>query len=204
MPAPSNIAAAALVMQLCIVGILSFGALRTSIHQKWNVRFYENPTSATRHAGVSFVLAVFTVGFLLFSDQFSTLWRPLSGSVDLGFVSWAHALPTVFILDILWIAYLIHFTEGSYHSPFTPVYFILPAMAFFLRESVQRVILYTTLVGIAFIIGFFAPPRERRDSLFTSRRDYEEPVRLVGTYLVISIGCFVLSVIIGLMTRPSR
>jgi hypothetical protein len=97
----------------------------------------------------------------------------------------------VFLLDVFCSALLVHLTGGSFKSPFTPVYFILPAMAFFLRESPRRVILYTFLISVFFGLGFLAP-----------RRRPEEDVSPVGAYAFVSLACLALSVVIGYLTRP--
>jgi hypothetical protein len=187
---PANITAAALVMQFCLSAIISIGAIWVRRNEARVFRFYQDPPNIGRFAWILLLFALSTIGLLVFSDQFSGFWRPLSGDVNFTIIGWNLAVLFVFLLDILCVAILVQLTAGSYHSPFTPVYFILPAMAFFLRESPRRVFLYTTLAAVLFIFGFTAPkPRP------------EEAIHQKGAYAFVSIACLILSVVIGFLTR---
>lgn len=187
---PSNIAAAALVMQFCLSVIASIGAFWIRRKEAQVFRFYQDPPNIGRYAWIMLLFALATIGLLVFSDQFSAFWRPLSGEVNFSIISLHAAVLCVFLLDILYVAILVQLTAGSYGSPFAPVYFILPAMAFFLRETPRRVFLYTALVAVLFLLGFTAPkPRP------------EEAIHQKGAYAFVSVACLILSVVIGFLTR---
>jgi hypothetical protein len=188
---PANITAAALVMQFCLSTIFSAGALWIRQQEKRVFRFYQDAPNIGRYAWILLLFALATIGLLVFSDQFSDFWRPLSGNVNFSFVRWTTALLWVFVLDIACSAVLVHLTGGSYRSPFAPVYFILPAMAFFLREPPRRVALYTVGISVLFVLGLAA-----------AKRTPEEEVVPIGAYTFVSIACLMLSVIIGFLTRP--
>lgn len=68
---------------------------------------------------------------------------------------------------------------------------ILPAIAFFLRESMHRVVFYSVAIGIVFLVTVRAPDR-----------DPEHQIVLMGAYVFVSVACLVLSVVIGYLTRP--
>jgi hypothetical protein len=188
---PANITAAALVMQFCLSVIISIGAFWIRRKEAHVFRFYQDPPNIGRYAWILLLFALATIGLLIFSDQFNDLWRPLSGEVNFSVIRWHSAVLYVFLMDIFCVAILVQLTTGSYGSPFAPVYFILPAMAFFLRESPRRVFLYTALVTALFLIGFTAQkPRP------------EEAIQQKGAYAFVSISCLILSVVIGFLTRP--
>jgi hypothetical protein len=188
---PASITAAALVMQFCLSVIISAGAFWIRQQEKKVFRFYQDPPNIGRYAWILQVFALTTIGLIVFSDQFSSFWRPLSGDVSFSVFGWTKVLLTVFVLDILCSALLVHLTGGSFKSPFTPVYFILPAMAFFLREPPRRAVAYTLLITIFFGLGFLAPKRRP-----------EEDVSPLGAYAFVSLACLILSVVIGYLTRP--
>lgn len=188
---PASITAAALVMQFCLSVIISGSAFWIRRQEKKVFRFYQDPPNIGRYAWILQVFALTTIGLLVFSDQFSGFWRPLSGGVSFSICSSTRALLIIFLIDIVCSALLVHLTGGSFKSPFTPVYFILPAMAFFLREPPHRVILYTSLISVFFGVGFAAP-----------KRSPEEDVSPLGAYAFVSLACLVLSVVIGFLTRP--
>jgi len=188
---PANITAAALVMQFFLSAIISFGAWRVWQKQKLVVRFWENPRTIATHAWVLLLFALATVGILITSDQFYAIWRPMSGDVNFSLFGWSHALLAVFLIDILCCAFLVFSTGGSYQSPFAPVYFILPAMGFFLRQSPRRVMALTLFISVVFLMGF---------GLSGARRD-EDSVHQ-GAYAFVSMSCLILSVLIGYLTRP--
>src|ERR1700683_1615934 len=104
---PSSIIAAALVMQFSIIAIFFTGAMwvgRLEKHQF--VRFYQ-ASNISWSIWILLMLAVVTLGSLLFSDQFSTLWNPLSAGVNFGWIRWSRALFVVFLLDICASAALV-------------------------------------------------------------------------------------------------
>src|SRR5712692_6005598 len=95
---PSSIVAAALVMQFCICAIATAAAYWIRHREVAEFRFYDNPPGIGRYAWILLPYSLVTMGLLIFSDQFSALWRPLTAEVDFGLVSWSKALLWVFLL----------------------------------------------------------------------------------------------------------
>jgi len=188
---PANIIAAALVMQFCLSAILTVGTVWIRRQESNQFQFYIDSPDIGRYASILLVFALITIGLLVFSDQFSDLWRPMSGAVNFSIIRWSHALFIVFTLNIICTAVLVYLSGGSYRSPFTPVFFILPAMAFFLRESMHRVVFYSAAIGLVFLVTIGTPDR-----------DPEHQIVPTGAYLFVSLACLALSVVIGYLTRP--
>ncbi len=61
----------------------------------------------------------------------------------------------MFILNIICVTILVFLTGGGSESVFSPIYFIVPALAIFLREPLGRVITYLIAVSLAFTITLF-------------------------------------------------
>jgi hypothetical protein len=191
MPAtPGNIIAAAVVMQVFLSLLHTSGAIWVRHRENQEFRFYENPPGTGRHAWMLHVFSLLCLILLVFSDQFSALWRPLSGDFDVSIVTWTLAILLVFLMNIALCAVLVHSTGGSYRSPFTPVYFILPSLAFFLREPPRRILIYTVLIIVAFSAGL--------------ERGKEKSGKVPppqGAYWLVSVACLALSAFIGYLTR---
>jgi hypothetical protein len=187
---PANIVAASLLMQFWILTIVTAGTLWIRRQEKFEFRFYQDPPNIGRHSWLLLVVALTTFGLLIFSDQFALAWRPLSSDLHFPVIPWRTALLGVFIMDVFCITGLVFVTGGSYRSPFAPVYFILPAMALFLRETPRRVIWYSVAISILFMLGLNVK-RERPEEEFLS----------TGAYAFVSISCLALSVLIGYLTR---
>jgi hypothetical protein len=185
-----NIAAAALLMQFLLLLVLSVAAYWIRTKEAESFRFWDNPPSLGRHAWVVLAFALVTIGPLMFSDAFATSWRPLFSDLAIPLVNWSGAILWVFVLDLLFCTYLIASTGGGYVSPFTPVCFVLPALALFLHESPKMVVLYTLGIAISFSITLAIAERSER-----SRRSY------LGAYWFVSLSCLLLSVLIGYVTR---
>lgn len=185
---PSNIMAASLWMQFILIVILASGAVLILRREEGKSSVYHNPANVPSYLLILIPFSLGTMGMLLFSDQFSVLTRPLFGGIQMGLVRWSTAILWVFIADIACTAILVLLTGGSYRSPFASVYFILPALAFFLRESPQRVLAYTLAITVLFVIELWV---------------YEEETKsLKGAFCVVSVGCLILSGWIGYLTRP--
>jgi hypothetical protein len=99
-------------------------------------------------------MALVTIGLLVFSDEYSGTWRPLFGEALNAGVPWSAALLLVFLLDIGWVSILVVATGGSVISPFGSLFFLVPPLAIFLRESLGRIVLYLALVTVSFTINF--------------------------------------------------
>lgn len=178
-------------MQFCLFAAVAIGALWVRRNEGHMPRYDRHVPNIGRYGWIPLALALTTIGLLVFSDQFSRLWRPLSGELDFYLVSWRVAILVVFLLDIICVAILVYLTGESYLSPFTPAYFILPAMAFFLREPNRRVISYTVFIVISFILGIGRP-----------QPGPEEAPNQTGAYAFISVCCLAISVVVGYLTRP--
>ena len=178
-------------MQFCLSTIMAVATVQIRRQERIEFHFYQDPPNIGRYAWIVLTVVLATVGLLLFSDEFSSTWRPLSSDINFSFVTWRHALLGVFTLDIACTFILISLTGGSYRSPFTPIYFILPAMALFLRVEPRRVVLYSVVIGVLFVLG-----------LNPTRRSPEEHVTPIGAYAFVSISCLALSVLVGYLTRP--
>ena len=134
---------------------------------------------------------LFTLGCLVLSDGMSNQWRPLFNSLASRGLSWSLALLMVFLVDIGFVAWLIFKTGGGIDCPFQPVLFLLPTLALFLRESSSWVVLYSVLVGLAFVI-LVVDPR---------CHDREETERNRLPLLIVTLMCLALGSFIGIFTR---
>ncbi len=175
-----NIATAALIAQFVLLAIVFVAALvvqaGTSVQP-----LHELPW-------IIFAIALITVGSLLFSDQLSTLWRPLFGNPESSGIASSSALLSTFIADIFLTLVLVGATGGSRLSPFTPLYFLLPVLAIFLRESRGRVVGYSIAVVVLFTYTLMAEAEN-------------EPPRSKLAYWFVAIAAFTLATVVGLITR---
>jgi len=180
-----NVAAAALITQFSIGCILSIAAFILRREQEAKPFWEEQLFDSLPWIVLAFTL--FTTGLLFFSEPYSSLWKPLFGDVGVLSIRYSLALLLTFLVDVGAIFWLSSLTGGAY-SPFTPVFFILPALAIFLREGFGHVVLYVVLICAFFTWGLFqeTPPASRH--------------RLA--YWIVSIGSFVLATVVGYVTRP--
>jgi hypothetical protein len=189
--APLNITVAALITQFSIVVIISIGAMILKSGDRYIPIFSKSPARNFPWTILFFVLP--TIGLLVFSDQLSEVWLPLFGDISFSGVPWSIALLVMFIADILLVTYMVYNTGGSDNSPFNAVFFMLPALAIFLRESGTRIVVYLVLVGICFSFNLYKCAIESKSVGFKLRRH---------AYLVVSLLSFVLVTFIGYVTRP--
>ncbi len=180
-----NVAAAALITQFSIGCILSVAAFVLRREQEAKPFWEEQLFDSMPWIVIAFSLI--TTGALFFSEPYSNLWRPLFGDFGVFSIQYSHALLVTFLVDIGAIFWLSSLTGGA-NSPFTPVFFILPALAIFLREGFGRVVLYVFLISAFFTWGLF------QDTPSTSKH------RLA--YWIVSISSFVLATVVGYVTRP--
>lgn len=186
---PINITAAALITQFSIILILFIGAI---ILNKWEgfVPFYAMKQDFSKFAWIILALALITIGCLVFSDEFSTTWTPLFGSLSFHAISWSTAILIMFVMNIICVTIMVSHTGGSRFSPFIPIYFMLPALAIFLREPLSRIILHLIFISIVFTWNF------------SQNKDVDSNSSAPSfAYWFISIACFVLSTFIGYVTR---
>ena len=186
---PANITGAAFITQLSLVVIMFICAGALSWGNKYAPGEYFSATFIMINI---ITLMLITFGCLAFSDEFSPIWKPLFGGVMMPLFKWSTALFIMFTLDIICVFIMVAVTGGSQMSGFSPIYFILPALAIFLRESLGRIILYVILISILFSFN-----------LIKSRRVDNVGGRMGRpAYWFVSIACFGLATFIGYITRP--
>jgi hypothetical protein len=181
-----NIAGAALITQISLLTIMASGAIIfhfVEITSNFNPRYYV----------LGFILLIFSLAStfcLVYSDEFATLWKPVFRSTEPTLLSWKTSITIMFHMDIILVTILVAMTGGSANSPFTPVYFILPALSIFLSESLARIVLYLVFVCIVFTINLFV-------------FNYNDDKR-GGRFALwfVSVACFILATYIGYITRP--
>ena len=127
-----------------------------------------------------------SIGFLIFSDEFSLVWKPLFGAIDFPTITWSTALFVVFTVDIICTTLLVFLTGGSRNSAFSPIFFLLPTLAIFLREPLSHILIYLISISVIFSILL---------KRWTDREEND------FAYWFISIACFVLATFIGYVTR---
>ena len=127
------------------------------------------------------------VFFLIFSHGFSAWFRTYVNFDIPGFRDGV-SLFVMFTVNAALMTYLVGLTGGSLTSPFTPMFFILPALAIFLGVHNPWLTIYGAMVALLFVLMLAAsqPPdaREHRSSLKLA-------------YAVISVLCFALTMFIG-------
>jgi hypothetical protein len=188
-----NITAAALLAQVSLIAIMFIGAVVLSIRAYEPA--YPGRGSTSGLAWIILPCTLTTVGPLVFSSAFSEHWRPLFGGAQLPVLASSSAMLWMFIGDILWVTLLTRATGGTRHSPFAPIYFALPALAIFLRESFLRVSTYTVVVAVFFVWQL--------SGAWLARRPEESYAKAeVAAYGWVSVLCFALATFIGYVTRP--
>lgn len=189
---PINITAAALITQFSIIIIMFIGATILRGGEK-SIPFHRDVPRSSFFSWLILSFALVTIGGLIFSDEFSNIWKPLFGIIAFPTIRWSYALLVMFALNIIYVSILVRGTGGSLVSPFSPIYFILPALAIFLREGFGRIIFYLVLISIMFTYNLIY-----RDDL---REEVGGKSRFFA-YWFISISCFILATFIGYVTRP--
>ena len=137
------------------------------------------------------------MGTLVFSDEFSSFWKPLFGSSGFYIMGWSTALLLVLSFDIVYTCVIVGQTGGSAASAFTPLYFILPPLAIFLRETPRRILFYTVLVAVLFSVNLVITFKEQEIS-----EDHEDRRAPTLAYWFVSIASFSLATLVGYVTRP--
>jgi len=190
---PVNITAAALITQFSIIIIMFIGTTILREGDK-SVPFYRSIPVSSFFSWLILSFALVTIGCLIFSDEFSNIWKPLFGTTALPTIRWSYSLLIMFTLNIICVSLLIKDTGGSIISPFSPIYFILPALAIFLREGLGRIVFYLVLVSIMFTFNLISTGNLRGQAVGGEARSF--------AYWFISISCFSLATFIGYVTRP--
>ena len=189
---PINITSAALITQFCIV-IVIFLAIWTL---RWGEAYLFSFIKRYDPLELFFYLLFFTLitmGVINFSDGYSDTWKPFFTGVRFTGIPWSLAFSIVFILDALLISILVAKTGGSISSCFVPLYFVIPALAIFLREPLGRIFLYGAFVTVGFSYNLFFGKGERAEIELKKRKP---------AYWIVAILSMVLTSFIGYITRP--
>ena len=179
---PVNLAAAALIAQFVFVVILMVGSIV--------VRLPDHPDEvrgSPSFMGAILLLAVITLGALMLSDDLAAIWRPVYANLKFTAPSLSTGFLIVFFADALFVWFLIWLTGGSTQSPFTPVLFMIPTLAIFLREPLGRVLFYVCSVGVVFIVTLGQPQGTHGNRIATGW---------------VALTCLALTTHIGFITRP--
>ena len=187
---PVNIAAAAMISQFSLIAIISIGSLIALIREP---RFYKG----FHYTSIFVLIIIFsglTIGYLLFSNEISSIWKPLFGDITFGVATGTQALHFVLLMDIILISLLVNFTGGSKHSIYSPIYFIIPVLAIFLRDSQGWIIFMLITIIISFSYNLFYRDYFTGGSGAIIENNF--------AFWFISVACFVLATTIGFITRP--
>lgn len=181
-----NIAGAALITQISLLAIMTIGAI--IIHFVGNTSPYKPSYSAL--GWIILICSLLSLFSLVYSLEFSALWKPVFRSTEPTLLRWSTSILLMFLINIICVTILVRTTGGSVNSPFTPIYFILPALSIFLREGLARIMLYCALVSLLFSYNMLSADYNRDEA------------NMKFSLWVVSIACFVLATYIGYITRP--
>ncbi|MNR41132.1 hypothetical protein D3C85_1594820 [compost metagenome] len=115
------------------------------------------------------------------------------------FIAGGTALAITFSVNYVTSYLLIRYTGGGRDSQFTPVIFLLPTLALFLRMSGTLVILYGLATGYCLLatIGF----SNTRQSAFSASYEYPGQHSLIA-FQVVTLLCLAVTIVTGYITRP--
>lgn len=147
----SNLAAAAITTQIAIIVILVIGAFLIWRAEQ-RIPYYKKAkgTDATAFGWVLLLLLLFTLVPLVFSQGFASTWSPVFGGLHVPTFPTSTAVKAMFILDIIGLSVIMYYTGGSRESAFSPLLFVIPALALFLRQSFTAVLVYTGILFVCF------------------------------------------------------
>lgn len=195
---PVNLAAASLVIQICLLliayvtlGLLSRGyALRQAAKDSHSTL-------------VAWLLVAFIT--LSLGEDFYRIWGGLLGKLVLPAIPRDYSFTAVFVLDIIFTGLLIMRTGGAKKSPFTSILLLLPSLAIFLREPVGRFLFYSIAVGLLYVILLRRTLRKR--SADFDRSSYDAPARQdedIDDQATVwtNISCLALATLIGYVSQP--
>jgi hypothetical protein len=187
---PVSLATAFVLTQLLLLALVFLGAfllksgeLRPTVYQRM---------PALNLYGLVAGFTLLTLALLVFSEDMLSISRPVFGDLQFPSISKSHAFLIVFLADLFGAAILIRLTGGSLISPFSPILFVLPALAIFLREPPGRFLTYAGLTAYFFIQAGWGLTH----SYIQNNRMY----RL--TFYVVTLGCLAISTMVGYVTRP--
>jgi hypothetical protein len=189
---PANITSAAVIAQFCILAIVGLGWLGIRRDHRFASLFRERP-SYIQQGVILLIFAFLTLGLLLFSDAFSNSWLPLFGRVSFLGLNWSRSMLWLFSLDIIFVSVLVFTTGGSQDSPFNSLFFLLPAIALFLREPSDRIVSYVVAVCLAFTACLPKTPHDDEEE--------EDSLRRKTAYGLVTLATFAVATLIGYITR---
>jgi hypothetical protein len=195
---PATLAAASIVIQLCLL-FIAFVTLWL-LSRGYTLREAARDSYSSLVAWLLLALVMISLG----EDQYAT-WGPLLGKLQVPSVPRDYSFLAVFVLDIIFTAVLILRTGGAKRSPFTSVLLLLPSLAIFLREPVGRFLFYSAVVGVLYVVLL---RREiRKQSADYERSSFEIPAKEDeavddGATVWANITCLALATLIGYITQP--
>jgi hypothetical protein len=180
----TSIIAAALIAQVSIVAIMAVASLLVSVGER-------DRTGALSYF-VLFV-ALVTIVPLMFTRGYSATWGPLLGLGSDQGLQRSMSMLILFLVDIFAVHALVWLTGGSRQSPYQAIYFLLPALAIFLREPPTHLLWYLLLVTVSYTYLMFG----------RAAQDYRGDVLVdrIACWFT-AVACFVLATYIGYLTRP--
>lgn len=185
----ATIVAATMLMQLFIIVILTGAAAILSAGNAWE--------SGRPMSPIILLLAVVTIGLLILSQPFGEMWAPAIGLEYLPLLSWSFVIASVFVLNAVALWRLVSFTGDATLNAFTPIYFVMPAMAIFLQEPGFRLLVYLVIVLTFFVHNLVTCLK------FEAAKSYGVRKRHTVAFGFVSIACLLLVTGIGHMTRPA-
>lgn len=188
---PINITSAAMITQFCIVTIIFLAILILRWGEGY-MFFYRERIDPAKFLVILLTFTLITMGIINFSDGYSATWTPLFSGLAFRGISWSKAISLVFICDIILISILVSKTGGSVVSCFSPLYFIIPALAIFLREPLSRILLYVFLLTLSFSLNLFFQ-REKGAEIGQEKRK--------TAYWAVAIQSLILTTFIGYITK---
>ncbi len=188
---PLNVAAATLFIQvllLIMMGITTSLIKRPRSTSEDHVREAKQALFGAPKSGAILFIALLTLGVLLDSDDFYSVWRPVFQGIDIFTMSAETAINSVFVADLVLVGYLMFVTGGSRDSPFIPVLFTVPALAIFLRVSPGAFVSFAILAAALYLILLVETLRQPPSSMKATA--------------FMSIACLAISMFTGYITRP--
>jgi hypothetical protein len=184
---PVNVAGAILIVQVCLLAMMT-GGLWVYMNQK-------NMLNVGKQFFTLLILAIISIVSVAFITDFYPIWSPILGPNEIPTIDRNNAFAVLFFFDIAITWKLISTTGGSKDSPFTPILFLIPALAIFLREPPIRFIIYAIVVYIIYYTASYK--KTASINLF-----HEADDNVASAHRFVNFTCLALSVIIGFITRP--
>ena len=188
---PLNIAGATIVVQICLLIIITLGVV------VFPAGVGRNRMTRASALLVIVLMALASIIAVVFTRDFYSVWSPILGDLALPTFSAAHGLLTVFVLDIVCVSFLTVGTGGTKDSPFTSVLFLIPALAIFLREPPRHFLAYAAFIGVLYI---WSLTRER--SLAGDPMEDATRGAVNFSHGVVNITCLAVAMLTGYITRP--